>query len=188
MSNSPPPIPNHPHPHPQCLIYALRQWTRSALVPAMAFRLFGAKPLCWFIVSWTPANTFQWNLNRNCIIFIQENAFEIIISENGGNFVQARWVKLRMEIIWIKRPTCLKNLLCLPTCHVLILKLTAHAWLDGLSNFRLWVPGRLISLPTQPQYRSQIYCSSTAWDVLFPMSCIFYDLQFLMSSLYNCYR
>ena len=29
---------------------------------------------CWFIVNWTPGNKFQWNLNLNFILFIQENA------------------------------------------------------------------------------------------------------------------
>ena len=27
---------------------------------------------CWFILNWTPGNNFQWNSNRNFIIFIQE--------------------------------------------------------------------------------------------------------------------
>ena len=31
---------------------------------------------------------FQWNLNLNSIIFIQENAFENVICQNGGHFVQ----------------------------------------------------------------------------------------------------
>ena len=31
---------------------------------------------CYLIVNWTPGNKFQWNFNRNSIIFIQENAFE----------------------------------------------------------------------------------------------------------------
>ena len=41
-----------------------------------------------FIVSWTPGNIFQWNLNRNSIIFIQENAVENIVCQNVGHFVQ----------------------------------------------------------------------------------------------------
>ena len=32
---------------------------------------------CWLIVNWTPGNKFQWNLNRNSIIWSQENAFEM---------------------------------------------------------------------------------------------------------------
>ena len=31
------------------------------------------------MVNWTPGNKFQWNLNRNLCIFIQENAFENIV-------------------------------------------------------------------------------------------------------------
>ena len=43
---------------------------------------------CWLIVNWTPVNKFQWNLNRNSIIFVQENAFENVVCQNGGHFVQ----------------------------------------------------------------------------------------------------
>ena len=34
---------------------------------------------CWNIVNWTLGNKFQWNLNRNLNIFIQENAFENVV-------------------------------------------------------------------------------------------------------------
>ena len=48
----------------------MHQWTGSALVHGMACRLFGAKPLHEF-------HEFQWNLNQNSVIFIQENAFKL---------------------------------------------------------------------------------------------------------------
>ena len=31
------------------------------------------------VVNWTPGNKFQWISNRNLMIFIQENAFEIVV-------------------------------------------------------------------------------------------------------------
>ena len=34
---------------------------------------------CWNIVNWTSGNKFQWNLNQNLYIFIQENAFENVV-------------------------------------------------------------------------------------------------------------
>ena len=43
---------------------------------------------CWLIVNWTPGNIFQWNLNQNSIIFIQENTVENVICQSGGHFVQ----------------------------------------------------------------------------------------------------
>ena len=43
---------------------------------------------CWSIVIWTPGNKFQWNLNRNFRIFIQENSTKNAVSQNGGHFVQ----------------------------------------------------------------------------------------------------
>ena len=67
-----------------------RKWTWSALVQLMACRLFGAKPLpepMLAIVNWTPGNKFKWKSNRNSIIFIQENAFEIVVGQSGGHFV-----------------------------------------------------------------------------------------------------
>ena len=49
---------------------------------------------CWLIVDWTLGNKFQWNLNRNSYIFIQENAIEYIVCQIGDHFVQGRWVNL----------------------------------------------------------------------------------------------
>ena len=36
---------------------------------------------CWNIVNWTLGIKFQWNLNQNQYIFIQENAFENVVCE-----------------------------------------------------------------------------------------------------------
>ena len=52
----------------------MRQCTWSSLVQVMACRLFGAKPLpepILLIVNRTLGNKFQWNLNLNSIISIQ---------------------------------------------------------------------------------------------------------------------
>ena len=43
---------------------------------------------CWRIVNYTPGNKFQWNKNRNSIIFIQVNAIRYIVCQNGYYFVQ----------------------------------------------------------------------------------------------------
>ena len=34
---------------------------------------------CWNFVDWTVMNMFQWHLNRNAYIFIQENAFQNVV-------------------------------------------------------------------------------------------------------------
>ena len=47
---------------------------------------------CWFIVNWTPG----WNF----IIFIQENAYEIVVCHDGGHFVQGE-----INESWTKWPT-----------------------------------------------------------------------------------
>ena len=35
-------------------------------------------------LKWTPMNTLQWQFNRNLYIFIQENAFEIVVCETAA--------------------------------------------------------------------------------------------------------
>ena len=50
---------------------------------------------CWNIVNWTLGNKFQWNINRNLYIFIQENAFKNVV-----------W---KMAVI-LFRPQCVKVL------------------------------------------------------------------------------
>ena len=61
-----------------------------SLVPKMACRLDGAKPLSkywnyylkiWNIVNWNPGNKLQWNFSQNSNIFIQENTFENVVCE-----------------------------------------------------------------------------------------------------------
>ena len=61
-------------------------WFRKWLVACSASSHYLNQ--CWLIVNWAPGNIFQWNLNRNSIIFIQENENENVISQNGGHFVQ----------------------------------------------------------------------------------------------------
>ena len=36
---------------------------------------------CWDIVHWAPVNKLQWNFNQNSYLFIQENAFKIVVCE-----------------------------------------------------------------------------------------------------------
>ena len=54
-----------------------RQWAGSTLVQVMACACSAPSYYlnhCWLIVNWTPGYKFLWNLNRNCIVFIQQNA------------------------------------------------------------------------------------------------------------------
>ena len=63
----------------------------------MACRLLGATPSLEPIVDYCqldPWEQISVNSNRNSIIFIQENAFENIVCQNGSHFVQGEiWVK-----------------------------------------------------------------------------------------------
>ena len=79
------------------------QWTGSALVQVMGCRLFGPSHYLnqyWFIVNWTPGNKFQWNSDRNSIVFIQENASEIVVCQNGGHFVQREMSLKKKMKLW----------------------------------------------------------------------------------------
>ena len=77
----------------------MRQWAGSALVQKMAWCLLGAKPLpeptivaYYQLDSWKQIEFEIWNSNRNSLILIQENAFEIVVWQNGGHFVPGwRW-------------------------------------------------------------------------------------------------
>ena len=69
----------------------MRQWTGSALVQVMACRCSAPNHYlnqCWLFVDWTLGNIFQWNLNENSIIFIQGNAIESLVCQNGSHFFQ----------------------------------------------------------------------------------------------------
>ena len=45
---------------------------------------------CLVIINWTIRNNLQWIFNQNSNFFIQENAFENVVCQNGGHFVQGR--------------------------------------------------------------------------------------------------
>ena len=49
----------------------MRHWAGSSLVQVTPSHYLNQ---CWLIVNWTPGSIIKWNLNRNSIIFIQENA------------------------------------------------------------------------------------------------------------------
>ena len=54
----------------------------------------GLSPVRHQAITWTNDGLlsiglhFQWNLNRNSIIFIQEKSFKNVVCQNGGHFVQ----------------------------------------------------------------------------------------------------
>ena len=75
----------------------MRQWIGWALVQIMACRLDGAKPLSEPMQTYCKLhskNVFQWNFILNSNIFIQENAFEHVVSEMAAILSSGRWVKV----------------------------------------------------------------------------------------------
>ena len=53
---------------------------------------------CWNIVNWTLGNKLQWNFNRNLHIFIQENAFEIVVRNLAAILSRSQCVKYVVEM------------------------------------------------------------------------------------------
>ena len=47
---------------------------------------------CWVIVNWTLRNKLQWNLSRNTKVFIDKNAFKIVVCEMAAILSRGRWV------------------------------------------------------------------------------------------------
>ena len=62
-----------------CISKVGHHWFRWWLVPWTAPSHYLNH--CRNIVNWTPENKLEWNLNRNLYIFIQENAFQIIVTK-----------------------------------------------------------------------------------------------------------
>ena len=77
-----------------CVSKLDHHWLRKLLVAMSAQSHYQNQG--WGIIIWTPRNKFQWHLNRNSYIFIQENEFENIV-----------W---KMTVIW-SRPQCV-NICC----------------------------------------------------------------------------
>ena len=62
----------------------MRQYFKPPLVQIMVCRLPASSYYmnqCWYFVNWALKNKFQWNIDRNSNIFIQENAFEYVFCE-----------------------------------------------------------------------------------------------------------
>ena len=86
----------------------MRQWTGSSLIQVMACRLFGAKSLPEAMLVYCQLDSwdiFQWNMNRNSIIYIQENAIENVVCQNGSHFVKGGWVKYPANALEIPHGT-----------------------------------------------------------------------------------
>ena len=89
----------------------MRQLIGSALIQIMACPY--SAPIhylkqSWFIVNLTPGNKFQWKLNRNSCIFIQENAFECRLSKwrsfcPGGDELRVRMDLRRCPLLLFSR-------------------------------------------------------------------------------------
>ena len=66
---------------PKCRIHASGNW--SSIVSGNGLSPVRCQAITWsnagLLSIGLPGNSFQWNLNRNCIIFMQENAFENVI-------------------------------------------------------------------------------------------------------------
>ena len=75
----------------------MHQWTRSALVQVMACRLFGAKPLLEPMLAYCKLHSWE-QISVNSVIFVKENAFEIVDWQNGDHSVQGEMTVMSSQI------------------------------------------------------------------------------------------
>ena len=101
----------------------MRQWIGSALVQIMVCRLFGAK-LGYCQLDF--GNIFQLNLNMNSIVFIQENANEDVVCQNGCHFVQGEMSCIHEGFWW---PMALGFGLPVPMCPCVLWQQNKEDWL-----------------------------------------------------------
>ena len=69
------------------------QWTRSALVQVIACHLFGAKPLAEPKLDYCQLDSLKqisMKFESEFYHFHSTNAFEIVVCQNGGHFVQGK--------------------------------------------------------------------------------------------------
>ena len=57
---------------------------------------------CWNIVNWMLRIEFQWNINRNSNIFIQENALENVVCEMASILCRPQCVKDTLWMVQIR--------------------------------------------------------------------------------------
>ena len=114
------------------------QWTRSTLVQVMVPHLFGANPLPEPILVYCqldPWNKFQWNLNRNSIISIQENAFDNFVGQNGDHFLQGEMIKVSLVGLGLYINKLKYVCHCVHITHMLTAEISiAHGLCRTISN------------------------------------------------------
>ena len=69
----------------------------------MASRHVGTKPLPepMLAICYLHSNKLKWNSNRNSVIFNEKTAFEIVVCQNGGHFIQGGY-ELKVYIFYKK--------------------------------------------------------------------------------------
>ena len=118
------------------------------------------------LVKGATGNIFQWKLNWNSVIFIQENAIESVVCQNGGHFVQGEMSYIT-DSLWCHM--VLWNWVNVGSGNGLLPDGTKSAWITiipdlnfakyGLLNDMLWLEFTYFSLnssvtngPPKPPY------------------------------------
>ena len=79
----------------------MHHWPGSALVQVMACHLFGAKPLPEPMLAYCQVDSWEQisvKFESEFYHFIQENALEIVVCQNGSHFVQGQMSQCRSII------------------------------------------------------------------------------------------
>ena len=84
---------------------------------------------CWFTINWTTRNTFQWNLNRNFIIFIQQKHLKMSSAKMAAILSRGRWIN--EKCLWIRDVAMILELVilkCILVIDILSILLLLSVW------------------------------------------------------------
>ena len=157
-----------------CVGESDQHWFRSRLLACLAPSNYLNQ--CLLIFYQTPGNKFQWNLNRNSIIFIQRNVFENVVCEMAAILSRGDELTcLSLTVIICDSTRCwiifkLNTTITISVDIYQCVILSNHTYSDPMSNFcdRFL---ELLSFKCQELVRSGSYISFTdIWLVQVPLS------------------
>ena len=105
---------------PSAVYTCMRQWNGSAVVQAMACRLFGAKPLPEPMLTYFQLNPYEQTTVKfafKYIFSIVENAFENVVCEMSDILSRGRWVN-KLWLLLLSWLLCFSGVVTSTTLHI----------------------------------------------------------------------
>ena len=112
---------------------------------------------CWFIVKGTLNDKLQWKLNRNVIITMDENAFEIVVYNVSAAWFWSECVNVVCELLQSRDGTSLINPMNIrsPTIHLFYIRQPTNNLVDKLIHSETTFMSRFVWLILQLPF---LYC------------------------------